>query len=185
MPTRSPGLHPVPPGIVPREGGGGGAGGSARAGGSGYAPGGALPSPDARGPQFSFPPAYFPPEGATDFFVFGVQGAQVAGTTAALGSVQLPQASRGVIRSVTVGIGNMTAAADVLWRITLDGAPAPGGWGSIRLAPRGAAFVSASFSPDECFIRVPVGATVALESVVVAGGPFDMSGQLHGWSWGA
>lgn len=176
---------PAPPGVAGARSYG--AGGAAVGGGWGGGPsspaGGAPPTPQAV--PIAFPPEYMPPLRSTDFQLFGANAGQViASGVVELDSIQLPAQNVGIIRSVTLGVGALTADANIHWRVTVGGGPAPGLWGDMTIAPRGAAFVSVSYLPEEVWIRLPRGTNVALTVQVVAGaGAYNVSGQLHGWSW--
>ena len=135
--------------------------------------------------QLVFPPDYFPPRDATDFFINGA-AAGLAGPSGLVqvgADVKIPQASRGVIRDVNLGISNMTAATLASFQIWIDGAPAFGGWGNLFIAPRAASYVSSSALPESTRILVPAGGLVQCFVELTAGGPSDLSMTVHGWFW--
>lgn len=129
-------------------------------------------------------PDYFPPLDATDFFIQGTLANQTGPVTAQLGAnVRLPESSPGVIRDVQLGISAMTAATVVSFGIFLNGAPAPGGWGALTIAPRAAGYVSLSFLPESTRILVGRGDLVQLFVTLTVGGPSDLAMSIHGWLW--
>lgn len=93
--------------------------------------------------------------------------------------VKLPDQNIGIIRGFSVFITNMLAATVVSWTLLINGAPA-GGYGSIRLYPRAAAFVGNSF---DCFIRVSDGATLGVAFTNTDGGTYTIGASFSGWYW--
>lgn len=132
-----------------------------------------------------FPPDYFPPWNATDFFIQGTAAglASPSPLTQVGADVQLPGQSVGVIRDIQLGISAMTTATAVVFSIFINGAPALGGWGSLTIAPRAAGYVSASYLPESTRVLVPAGSLVQCFVQLNAGGPSDVSMSLHGWFW--
>lgn len=142
------------------------------------------PGSSSGGLRLEFPPEYYSPRGATDFFLAGtaVAPAPAAGWVE-LARAQIPATSRGIIRGVTFQVaGTVTLATDLQWRIRVDNAAVPG-W-TVPLFGRSAAFVSLSFEAESTFIRLPVGASVSLDFNLAAGAGVNIGASVRGWSWG-
>lgn len=140
--------------------------------------------PSGVGQLITFPKEYFKPIGGNDFNLNGFNAGQLlANNVVELASVTLPKNEQGIIRSVVIGVGNFNALGAVLFQVRIAGAAAPG-WGGLAVPPQAATFVSFAWGPDETSIEVPFGAKVSITAQITSGGPFDMFGALHGWSWG-
>lgn len=144
------------------------------------------PPPPSGGGSLLLPPDYFPPIGATDFFIQGsVTFAAPGGPTQIGADVKLPSGMVGVIRDVNIGISNMTAATVASWSIVINGVSALGGWGGLVIQPRTAGYVSDSYLPESTCIRISDGGLVQLFATLAGTSPNDLAGQLHGWYWPA
>lgn len=124
-----------------------------------------------------FPPDFFPPPGAQEFYSSVDFSSPGAGTTTPAGLVtQLPPGSSGIIRVVGYGVINMTTATNLTWEILLNGAVVPG-WAR-RIFARNLPAVNVS---EDAYIRVPDGAQISLALVNTDGAAYTVNGSYSGW----
>lgn len=95
------------------------------------------------------------------------------------GVIRLPKNNIGIIRGFSISITNMLTTTDVNWSLLINGGPA-GGYGTLKLFPRAAAFVGNAF---DCFIRVPSGADISVKFSNVDGGTYVVGASVSGWFW--
>ena len=91
-----------------------------------------------------------------------------------------PQNSIGYIRSIQFDINDVVATTLVTFSLLFNEAPVPG-WNNIRVFPRVASSVSISYGPEETFIRVPDGQTIALRVTVTDANTYVVGALYHGW----
>ena len=90
----------------------------------------------------------------------------------------LPRGAVGWLQSASVYVLNMTAAADISFRIRINQGPVQG-FADIRNSPGVANLYRENL--NEMRVRIPNGATVDIIVVNIAGGAFTVGGMLAGW----
>lgn len=131
-------------------------------------------------------PEVFPIPDAVEFNPSGERASAAAETqtitllpTISNALVKIPDQNIGIIRGLSIWITNMLTTTNVRWTLLVNGSPA-GGYGSIALPVRATSFAGNSF---DCFIRVPDGASIAVQYVNTDGGTYSIGASVSGWYW--
>ena len=156
--------------------------------GYGGEPGGMPGFPDSEGPPRAAAyalqaPTYFQPPGAVTLRLQGRQNAQVlAGGETTLATLQLQGGNLGAIRIVNVGVTNLLATSNIVFRVKVAGATVPG-W---RWSPFGQAIavLQQEFPPESTLIVLPEGTKLDLTSSVLDAGTYDIDMMAQGWQYG-
>lgn len=129
-------------------------------------------------------PYLFPPQGAQAINLSAPQAIVGAGqiTRPAALAKQLPPAMVGVIDTIDLQLDAIVLTSNVLWRITVAGAPVQG-WTITVPGITGAAAAIKSWTHAR--IQIPLNGSVAVEIVNVDGGAYTATTTLYGWFWPA
>ncbi len=129
------------------------------------------------------PPAYFQPPGATTLRLQGRQtGQNLASGELQLATFDLSGGNVGALRIVNVGVTNLLATSNIVFRIKVGGATVEG-WQWSPFAQGVAVFLQ-EFPPESTYIEVPDGAKIALTSQVLDAGTYDVDFMAQGWRYG-
>jgi hypothetical protein len=90
-----------------------------------------------------------------------------------------PKGYVGRLDSVLFGVANLLLSSVVTFTVTLNGAPLAG-LSAVGIFPGVAARVTNTFT---CFIRLPVGAQLAVVYTNTDGGTYTVGAGLSGWMW--
>lgn len=96
--------------------------------------------------------------------------------------LQLQGGELGVIRSLTLNINDMLQTTNVRFDLLFDGAPVDG-WSDLRIFPRVAASVSATYEPAVTMVLVPEGSQVSVRIRVIDGGTYQVGASYTGWRY--
>lgn len=132
-----------------------------------------------------FPPTLFPPPGSQGFNLqadAALPGVIGSLTTPADLAFQIPGNMVAVISSIELLLDGITVVSDVVWRLLINGSPAPG-WGNITILGRnGAASVAKSWD-GPLGIEVPLGGLIGVQILNNDGGAYTAGTSLYGWFW--
>lgn len=129
-------------------------------------------------------PYLFPPPGSRAFNLSGPQaivGINQLTTPAAL-AMALPNANVGVIDSIDIQLDGILPTSNVLWRVLVCGAPAPG-WSITVPAVNGV--VAAVKSWEHARIEIPLNGSIGVQILNVDGGAYTATTTYYGWFWPA
>lgn len=128
-------------------------------------------------------PTFFQPPGASTIRLQGRQDAQVlADGELILATQGLQGGNLGALRIINVGVTNLLATSEIVFRVRIAGAIVEG-WQWEPFAQAIAVFLQ-EFPPESTLIEIPEGAKFDLTSEVLDAGVYDIDMMAQGWRYG-